>query len=80
MQLARLILDLPKELQTRFELGFQVRAPHLSPKQLILSATMSVQLFKAVLPLILQAEEADQGLLVRELKTVLQRYLEPILD
>jgi len=41
---------------------------------------MSVQLFKAVLPLILQAEEADQGLLVRELKTVLQRYLEPILD
>jgi hypothetical protein len=38
---------------------------------------MSVQLFKAVLPLVLRAEEAERNLLVRELKTVLQRYLEP---
>jgi len=40
---------------------------------------MSVQLFKAALPLILQAEEAERSLLVRELKTVLHRYLEPLL-
>ncbi len=40
---------------------------------------MSVQLFKAVLPLLLQVEEVDRGLLMRELKTVLQRYLEPLL-
>ena len=58
---------------------FEVRAPRLSPKQRRLSATMSVQLFKAVLPLLLQAEEAKRKLLVRELKTVLQRYLEPLL-
>ncbi len=79
LQVANLTHDLPKELQTRFELGFQVRAPNLSTTQRILSATMSVQLFKAVLPLVLRAEEADRRLLVRELKTVLHRYLEPLL-
>jgi len=79
LQMASLTHDLPKELQTRFELGFQLRAPHLSATQRRLSATMSVQLFKAVLLLVLQAEEAERRLLVRELKTVLHRYLEPIL-
>jgi AcrR family transcriptional regulator len=42
---------LPQELQARFELGFERRAPTLSPMQRRLSAMMSVQLFKAVLPL-----------------------------
>jgi AcrR family transcriptional regulator len=70
---------LPKELQARFELGFQGRAPTLSPTQLRLSATMSVQLFKATLLLVLQTEEAERRLLVHELKTVLHRYLEPLL-
>ncbi len=79
LEVASLTHDLPKELQTRFELGFQGRAPHLSPMQRRLSATMSVQLFKAVLRLVLQAEEAERRLLVRELKTVLHRYLEPLL-
>jgi hypothetical protein len=32
-QFARLTDALPKELQTRFELGFRIRAPHLSPTQ-----------------------------------------------
>jgi hypothetical protein len=53
LQVASLTHDLPKELQTRFELGFQGRAPHLSPTQRRLSATMSVQLFKASLRLVL---------------------------
>jgi hypothetical protein len=79
LQAARLIQELPKELQSRFELGFQVRAPHLAPTQRILSATMSVELFKGVLLLILQAEQADRELLVHELKTALHRYLEPLL-
>jgi len=79
LQVASLTHDLPKELQSRFEFGFRVRAPTFSPTQLLLSATMSVQLFKAALPLILQAEEAERSLLVRELKTVLHRYLEPLL-
>ncbi len=79
VQFASLADALPKELQTRFELGFRVRAPHLSPTQLRLGATMTVQFFKAVLRLLLQAGEAERKLLVRELKTALQRYLEPLL-
>jgi AcrR family transcriptional regulator len=69
---------LPQELQSRFELGFERRAPYLSPRQRSLSATMSVQLFKAILQLVLQAEEAERRLLVQELKTMLHRYLEPL--
>jgi len=79
VQFASLANALPKELQTRFELGFRVRAPQLSSTQRRLSATMTVQFFKAVLRLLLQAEEAERRLLVRELKTALHRYLEPLL-
>jgi len=39
-----------------FELGFERRAPTLSPMQRRLSATMSVECFKAALLLVLQAE------------------------
>jgi AcrR family transcriptional regulator len=70
---------LPQELQSRFELGFERRAPTLSPTQRRLSATMSVQLFKATLLLVLLAEEDERRPLVGELKTVLRRYLEPLL-
>jgi AcrR family transcriptional regulator len=70
---------LPQELQAHFELGFQRRAPTLSSTQRRLSATMSVQLFKATLLLILQADEDERGRLVGELKTALRRYLEPLL-
>jgi AcrR family transcriptional regulator len=69
---------LPQEMQSRFELGFERRVPTLSPTQRGLSATMSVQFFKATLLLVLQAEEAERRLLVQELKTVLRRYLEPL--
>jgi AcrR family transcriptional regulator len=79
MPVARLTHDLPKELQTQFELGLKLRAPTLPPVQRKLSAIMSVQLFKAVLPLVLRAEEAERKLLVQELKTVLQCYLGPLL-
>jgi len=71
---------LPQALQARFELGFERRAPTLSPMQRRLSAMMSVQIFKAVLPLILRAEEAQRKLLAQDLKTVLQCYLGPLLD
>jgi AcrR family transcriptional regulator len=79
LQVAGLAYDPPKELQARFELGFELRAPQLPPTQRILSAPMSVQIFKATLLLILQAEESRRKMLVRELKTALYRYLEPIL-
>jgi AcrR family transcriptional regulator len=78
-QFSSLALALQQEVQIRFEFGFQRRAPTLSATQRILSATMSVQLFKATLPLLLQAEESERELLLHELKTVLHRYLEPLL-
>jgi AcrR family transcriptional regulator len=70
---------LRQELQSRFEFGIERRTPQLSATQRRLSATISVQLFKAVLLLILQAEEDERKLLVGELKTALRRYLEPLL-
>lgn len=79
LEVAGLTKQLPQELRTHIELGFQARAPHLSTTQCRLSATMSVQLFRSVPRLVLQAEEIEQRLLVSELKTVLRRYLEPLL-
>jgi AcrR family transcriptional regulator len=76
---ANLTQELPHELQRRFEQGFQQRAPTLSTTQLTLSATMSTQLFRATLPLILTSLPDQRVLLVAELKTALQRYLEPLL-
>ena len=51
----------------------------LQDRGLLRRAGEREDLFKAVLPLVLQAEKAEQKLLVDELKTVLQRYLEPLL-
>jgi AcrR family transcriptional regulator len=77
LEVAGLTQQLPLELQTRLELGFQVRAPRLPAAQRRLSATLVVQLFRAVPRQILQVEEAERQLLVSELKTLLHRYLEP---
>jgi len=64
---------------SRFEHGFERRAPTLSPMQRRLSATMRVECFKAALLLVLQAEGDERKLLIHELKIMLQRYLEPLL-
>src|SRR5581483_8579946 len=75
-----LIQTVPQDLRTNFELGFERRAPTLSPIQRRLSATMSVAFMGAALLLILQAEGDKRRQLVEELKTALQRYLEPLLS
>lgn len=76
---ANLTHDLPNELQRQFERGFQQRAPTLSTAQISLSALMSTQLFRAMLPRILISSVEQRELLVTELKTALRRYLEPVL-
>lgn len=78
-QFSSLAYALQQEVQVRFEFGFQVRAPHLSSTQRVLCATISVQLFKAILPLLLQKEGDERRLLMDELKAALHRYLEPLL-
>ncbi len=80
LQFSASVSALQKEIQTRFQEFFQRRAPQLSETQGILSATVSLYLFKAILPLLLHAEEPERGLLVHELKMVLQRYLAPLLE
>jgi AcrR family transcriptional regulator len=78
-EVAKLTQYLPGELQRQFARGFEQRAPALSTAQLTLSATMSTQLFRATLPLILTSQADQRVLLVAELKTALRRYLEPLL-
>jgi AcrR family transcriptional regulator len=77
-EVAQLTQDLPSELQRQFARGIQQRAPALSTTQLTLSATMSTQLFRATLPLILTSPSDRRVLLVAELKTAVRRYLEPL--
>jgi AcrR family transcriptional regulator len=77
-RVANLTQDLPNELQRQFERGLRHRAPALSTTQLSLSAVLSTQLFRAMLPRILTSPAEQRVLLVAELKTALQRYLEPL--
>jgi len=79
-EVAILTQDLPNELQRQFERGIQQRAPTLAKTQLTLTATMTTQLFRATLPLILTSSADQRPLLVAELKTALLRYLEPNLQ
>lgn len=79
LQFSSSVHALQKEVQTRVEGCIQSRAPHLSTTQRILSATISVHLYRAILPLLLQAKEAERELLLHEMKTALHRYLEPLL-
>jgi AcrR family transcriptional regulator len=76
-EVATLTQDLPNELQRQFERGIQQRAPTLAKTQLTLTATMTTLLFRATLPLILTSTPDQRALLVAELKTALQRYLQP---
>lgn len=80
LQFSSSVHALKKEVQARVEAGMQRRAPHLSATQRNLSATISVLLYGAILPLLLQAKETERELLLHELKTALYRYLEPLLS
>lgn len=79
LEVASMTQQLPEELQARFEHGFRQRAPAHPHAQQHLSAILCVQLFKSVLPLILRSADAEREPLVRELKSMLQRYVEPLL-
>ncbi|HET8912240.1 MAG TPA: TetR/AcrR family transcriptional regulator [Ktedonobacteraceae bacterium] len=80
LQFSSAVQALQEEVLTRVEGGIQRRAPHLSATQRRLSATISVHLFRSILPLLHQSNEAERDLLLHELKTALYRYLEPLLD
>jgi AcrR family transcriptional regulator len=54
------------------------RAPGLSPGERIRVASVTFQVFKGMLPPILAAGPDEREAMIRELKTVLFRYLEPM--
>jgi hypothetical protein len=59
---------------------FAVRAPHLSPSERARCARVSVQLIRALLPLVGAADPGEREALVQEIKAAQHGYLEPIFD
>ncbi|TDC50126.1 TetR/AcrR family transcriptional regulator [Jiangella ureilytica] len=55
------------------------RAPGLPPDVVERTATVAVQLVRAMMPLIVAADEPQRDALVGELRAVLHGYLEPVL-
>ncbi|MFD9461198.1 TetR/AcrR family transcriptional regulator [Streptomyces sp. NPDC060027] len=66
-------------LLARVEEMIATRVPDLPPDERARTANMTLHLFKAGLTLIMSHEGAERGAYVTELKTVMHRYLEPIL-
>jgi AcrR family transcriptional regulator len=59
----------------RIEAIFAARAPFLSPEERARCAQVSMQLFKALLPLVLAADGAERDAIVIEMKKALRGYL-----
>lgn len=59
---------------------FEQRAPHAKRDDLQWSAEAAVGVFRGLLPLITPLRGAKRSRAVREMKTVLARYLEPVLS
>jgi len=62
----------------RIEAIVGARAFGLPPGQRARVARVIFQVFKGLLSLVLSSQGRERAALVRELKTVLRRYLEPI--
>ncbi|TDD69660.1 TetR/AcrR family transcriptional regulator [Jiangella aurantiaca] len=54
------------------------RAPGLAPEVVERTATVAIQLVRAMMPLIVAADGAERAALVGELRAVLHGYLEPV--
>lgn len=69
--------QLQDALVARVEGLLESRAPSTPASDRRRSATVAVQLFKAMLPIIVAARGRDRAAYVRELKRALRAYLEP---
>ena len=65
---------LHEALQQRLEALVQARVPDLAPKSRALVATVSMQIYKALLPTVLAATRRDRPSVIRELKAALVGY------
>jgi AcrR family transcriptional regulator len=55
-----------------------MRVPGMKPKERVRAAQVSVQIFKAILPMVMSAGRSERPSVVRELKSALRGYLESI--
>ena len=62
----------------RVEVLFAVRAPHLSPERRARCARVSVELVRALLPLVVATDPAERDAMVVELKAAQRGYLAPL--
>jgi len=62
----------------RAEAMLAVRAPHLSPKRRRRCARVSVELVRALLPLVVASDPSERDAVVAELKAVQRGYLAPL--
>ena len=78
--LALILADLQQDLPSRQDALLAAYWPHSTGEQRHLPLLVSYRLFLALLPLALQGDEEHQRAIVREMKAVLYRYWEPIID
>src|SRR5256886_8756098 len=78
--LALVLADLQEGLLARQDALLAAYWPHSTGEQRHLPLLVSYRLFLALLPLALQGDEEHQRAIVREMKAVLYRYWEPIID
>ncbi|MFF3610396.1 TetR/AcrR family transcriptional regulator [Streptomyces sp. NPDC002580] len=67
-------------LLARVEEMIATRLPDLPPDERTVTANMTLHLFKAGLTLIMSHEGSERDAYIAELKTVMHRYLEPLLE
>jgi AcrR family transcriptional regulator len=77
-RLATATRDFMDAVHERAEAMFAVRAPHVSPSERARCAKVSVQLIRALLPLVVAADAAERDAVVQEIKAAQRGYLEPI--
>src|SRR5258706_7238705 len=78
--LARVLADLQQGIQARLDALLAAYWPHSTPEQRHLPLLVSYRLFLALLPLALQGDGENQRAIVREMKVLLYRYWEPIME
>ncbi len=78
--LASILTAFQRDIQNRFDAMIATYWPQSTPEQRQLPLLISYRLFLALLPLVLQSDEAYQDALVQEMKVILYRYWKPIID
>jgi AcrR family transcriptional regulator len=77
-RLAAVTRDFHEGVVERAERILMARAPHLAPDKLARVARVSVQIVRAMLPLIASVDRSERSKMIDELKAVQRGYLAPV--